>query len=134
MNTKCTVSHPKDHTGLLHGSFYLKTVFNRCSHRLLAQDIVALSSEGLDEFRMHVILDGNDNRIRKAPSTRLDALCRSLVELLPSFEHESAINMVTICDEGSCLRSRLRNCYYSAFSGLYQRVFCVGLVMKLIRT
>jgi len=43
-------------------------MFDRCSHRRLAQNVVSLLSEGYDQFRMHVVGDGDDNGIRKTLS------------------------------------------------------------------
>ena len=133
MNRKRTVSHPENNASFLHSSFYLKAVSNRCSHRLLTQNIISLRSEGHDKLRMHTVLNGNDNRICQTPSARLDGLRRSLVELFPSFKHESAISGVSTCKARSCLRSRLRNCHHPAFVGFYQRIICVGLDVKLVR-
>lgn len=125
---KRTVSHPKDNAGLLHGSFYLETLINRRGHRLLAHNIISLSSKGLNGVRMQTILNGDDNCIRKAPPGRLYALCRSLVKLLPRFKDECVIKMVSTCEEYSCLRSGFCNCYYLALCGLYQSIFCVSLI------
>jgi len=111
------VSHPKYNAGFLHRSLDLKTMFDRSGHWLLAQYIVSLRSEGFDEFRMHMIMDSNDNGVCKTLSDRLDVLRRSFVELLPSFEHETVVDAISICEERPCLGSWFRNCYHLAFGG-----------------
>ena len=113
-----TVSQSKNNAGLLHGSLDLKTVLDRGSHRLLAQNIVSLRSERLDHLCMHVVLDGNDNGVRETLSDRPDALCGSIVELLPGFEHETAIDAVLICEARARLGPWLRDGYHPALRGL----------------
>jgi hypothetical protein len=57
----------------------------------------------------------------------LDGLRRSFVELFPSFEHETAVDAVSICEERPCLCPWLRNCYHLAFRGLQDGIPRVGL-------
>ena len=78
-NKQHTVSHPKNNAGFLHRSLDLKTVFDRSGHRLLAQYVVSLRSEGHDEFRVHVVMDGNDDGVRETLPGRPDALRGSFV-------------------------------------------------------
>lgn len=112
------MSQSKDNAGLLHCGLDPKTMFDRRGHRLLAQNIVSLSGEGHDQFHVHMVLDGDENGICKALSDCLDGFRGSFVELLPSFEHEIAVDAVSICEERPCLRPWLRNCYHLAFRGL----------------
>ena len=118
VNMRHTVSQSKNNTGFLHRSLNLKTVFDRCSHWLLAQNIVSLRSEGLDHVRMHMVLDRNDNGVRETPSGCPDRLRRSLVKLFPSFEHETTIDTVSFRKARACLGPRLRNGYHLAFRRL----------------
>lgn len=122
-----TVSHSENNAGFLHRSINLKTMFDRSGHRLLAQYIVSLRSEGLDEFHVHMVRDSNENGVCKTLSVCPDALRRSLVELLPCFEHETVVDAVPICEERLCLGSWLRNCYHLAFVGFQDRILRVGL-------
>lgn len=111
------MSHSKNNAGFLHCSLDLKTMFDRSGHRLLAQYIVSLRSEGHNEFRVHTVMDSNDNGICKTLSDPLDALRRSFVELLPSLEHEIIVDAISICEERPCLGSWFRNCYHLASGG-----------------
>ena len=111
------MSHSKDNASFLHRSLDLKTMIDRSGHRLLAQYIVSLRSEGLDEFCVHTVMDSNDNGVCKPLSDRLDALRRSFVELFPSFEHEAVVDAISICEERPCLGSWFRNCYHLASRG-----------------
>lgn len=112
------MSQSKNNAGLLHGSLDLKTVLDRGGHRLLAQNIVSLSSERLDHLRMHVVLNGDDNGVRETLSDRPDALRRSVVELFPGVEHETAIDAVSICEARARLGPWLRDGQHPAFRGL----------------
>ena len=122
-----TMSKPKDNAGLLHGVFDLEAMFDRCSHRLLAQDIISLRSKGHDQFRVHMVVDGDDYGIREALSHRLDRLRRGFVKLFPGLEREAAVDAETICEERPCLGSRLGKGDHLAFGGLQEGIFRVGL-------
>lgn len=91
-----TVSHSKNNASFLHRSLDLETMFDRSGHRFLAQYIVSLRSEGLDKFRVHTVMDSNDNGVRETLSGRLDALRRSFMKLLPSSKHETAVEVISI--------------------------------------
>jgi hypothetical protein len=112
------MSQTKDNAGLLHGVFDLEAMFDRCSHRLLAQNIISLRSKGHDRFRMYVVLYGDDYGIRKALSDRLDGLRRGFVKLLPGLKRETPVDAESFCEERPCLRSRLGDSNHLAFRGL----------------
>lgn len=82
-------------------------MFDRRSQRLLAQNIVSLRSKRHDQFRVHVVLDGDENGIRESLSGRLDRLRRSFVKLFPGFKRETGVDTESIYEERSCLRSWL---------------------------
>lgn len=112
-----TMSQTKDNAGLLHGVFDQEAMFDRRSHRLLAQNVISLRSKGHDRFRMYVVLDGDDYGIRKALSDRLDGLRRNFVKLLPGLKREIAVDAESFCEKRPCLRSRLGDSHHLAFRG-----------------
>jgi hypothetical protein len=126
------MSQSKNNAGFLHGSLNLKTVFDRCSHWLLAQNIVSLRSEGLDHARMHMVLNRNDNGVCETPSDCPDRLRRSLVKLFPSFEHETAIDTVAFREARASLGPWFRNSHHLAFRRLRERVPCVRLDAEIL--
>ena len=103
------MSQPEDDARFLHGLLDLKAVFDRRSERLLAQNVVSLRSKRHDEFRVHAVVDGDENGIRQSLSAgrRLDRPRRSLVKVFPGFERETGVDAESIREERSCLRSRL---------------------------
>jgi hypothetical protein len=113
-----TVSHSKDNARLLYCGLDLKTMLDRCSHRLLAQNIISLRSKRHNQLGVHMVLNGYDNSICQTFSKRLDGLSRGFVKLFPRFKCQLAVN--TVLARKMCPRfgSRLCNCYYPAFCGL----------------
>jgi hypothetical protein len=62
-----------------------------------------------------MVMDSDDNGVCKTRSDLLDALRRRFVEVFPSFEHETVVDAISICEEHSCLRSWFCNCHHLAF-------------------
>jgi hypothetical protein len=124
---KSTVSEPKDNASLLHGGFDPKTMLDRRGHRLLAQNVVPLRSEGLDQFRMQAVLDGNNDGVCETLPDRPDGLRRSLVELFPGFKGETVVDTISICKERPGVGPWLRDGYHLAFGRFQGRILCIGL-------
>jgi len=123
-----TVSHSKDNASLLYRLLDLKTMPDRCSHRLLAQNIVSLRSKGPNKFCVHMVLNSYDDSICQALSNRLDGLGRGFVKLFPSFKCETAVDAVLARKECPRFGSWLCNCYYPAFRGLPERIPRIALL------
>ena len=132
VNMRHTMTQSKNNACFFHGSLNLKTVFDRCSHWLLAQNIVSLRSEGLDHVRMHMVLDRNDNGVSETPSNCPDRLRRSLVKLFPGFEHETTIYAVSFREARASLGPWFRNGHHLAFRRLRERIPRIGLDAEIL--
>ena len=88
MHEKPTVAYSKDDARFLDGGFDFDARLDRGAHGLLAQYVVSLRSEREGDFRMQVVLDGDDHSIRKAFAGSLQLVCGRLEEVLVGFKDE----------------------------------------------
>jgi hypothetical protein len=113
-----TMADSKDDIGLLNGLFHLDTFVDVSSHRLLAQEMVSLFSKRENDLDVHVILHSDYERVCEALSSTLDAVLRSLVQILPGIEYEACINFMSVSEQGTRFWTRLCDCYNLAFRGI----------------
>ena len=126
-----TVSHSKDNTSLFYRSFDLQTMIDRCSHRLLAQNIVSLRSKRHNKLCVHMVLNSYDDSICQTFSNRLDGLGRGFVKLFPRFKYETAVNAVLARKKCPRFGSRLCDCDYPAFLWFFERTPCIALLNEI---
>ena len=89
-----TVTHAKDRSSLLNDSLHLDAVLECRSHRLLAQNVIALLCEGTCNFKVHVVLHRDDDCVGETFPDRVDCLRGSCMQILPCREHKGFVYIV----------------------------------------
>ena len=100
------MAHAKDRPSLLDGSLHLDAVLDLCSHRLFAQNVIALLCKSGRDFEMHVVLHRDDDRICETFPDRVDCLCRSRMQILPCIEHERLVYIVFFGKDLPCFLAK----------------------------
>lgn len=122
-----TVSTAEDDARLLHRVRHPHAVLHRRRHGLLAEDMVPLRCERLDDRRVHAVLHRDNDGVREARADRLDGLCGRRVERRPRLKDQAAVHLVQLGHPLARLRARLDDGDDFAFVGREDGVLAVRL-------
>ena len=116
------MTYSKDDVSLVDGSLYGEAVIYARCQWFFTEYMVPLLGKRLHDCSMHMIVDSNDDSVRKACPYRLDGLSGSSMQFLPCFEHEGLVHAVNSGEIPPCVRTWLCDGHHLALLGGGERV------------